>query len=49
MSMPVLTLFILFFLLPAGLELAGFQWKSTEMASYFAGFFFGIALGWFPL
>ncbi len=49
MSTPQFALFSFFFLLPAGLELLGFQWKSTEMASYFAGFFFGIALGWFPL
>ena len=49
MSTPQFALFLfLFFLVPAGLEMLGFQWKSTEMASYYAGFCFGIALWWFP-
>ena len=43
--------FLLFFLfmVPVLLEMTGFQWKSTEVGTYLAGFSFGLAFcWWFP-
>ncbi len=36
----------LLFMPPMALEMLGFDWKSTELCTYFMGFCLGIVFGW---
>jgi len=51
MSTPQFSLLLFVFLLgSAGLEMFGFNWKSTEFGTYFIGVCAGTIIGWwFPL
>lgn len=36
----------LFFMPPLALQMLGFDWKSTELYTYFIGFCLGLVFGW---
>lgn len=43
-------LYFAFLLAPLGLEMFGFNWKSTEVGTYFLGLCVGTIFGWwFPI